>query len=113
MDVKKLVGDKKRWKQYKARAKALPDGYREAVEALERYLMYFGSADGEAAASMFEDLVELFEAAAADGTPVRAIVGENPVEFMEAFIANYSKGGWIERERTRLNDAIKHAAGEA
>jgi hypothetical protein len=52
----------------------------------KRYLTYFGPADGGSAAAMFEDLADLFEQAAADGTPVRAIVGEDPVEFAEAFL---------------------------
>ena len=34
--------EKKQYKQHKARVKQLPDNYRMAVEALERYYMYFG-----------------------------------------------------------------------
>ena len=41
---------------------------------------------------MLEDLADLFEQAAADGTPIREIVGEDPVEFAETFLQNYSKG---------------------
>ena len=85
--------------------------YRTAVDALERYLMYFGPADGGSAAAMFEDLADLFEQAAADGTPVRAIVGEDPVEFAEAFLRNYPGGQWINRERERLTNAIDRVAG--
>lgn len=81
--------DKRRWRQYKARIKALPENYRTAVEALERYLMHFGPGDGSEAASMFEDLADLFEQSAADGTAIRDIVGEDPVEFVEAFVQNY------------------------
>jgi len=55
---------------------------------------------------MFEDLADLFEQAAADGTPVRDIVGENPAEFVETFAANYSTPGWIQRERERLSRTI-------
>ena len=39
----------------------------------------------DSAASMFEDLADLFEQAAADATPIREIVGEDPVEFVDAF----------------------------
>lgn len=78
---------------------------------LQRYLMYFGPADGGSAAAMFEDLADLFEQAAADGTPVRAIVGEDPVEFAEAFLRNYPGGQWINRERERLTNAIDRVAG--
>jgi DNA-binding ferritin-like protein (Dps family) len=107
----KLVGDKKRWRQYKARTRELPDSYRAAVEALERYLMVFGPTDGGSAASMFEDLAELFEQGVANGTSVRALVGEDPLEFAEAFLANYPEG-WMSKERRRLADAIDRAAGD-
>ena len=108
----KVIGDKRRWREYKARTRQLPENYRTAIDALERYLMYFGPADGDSAASMFEDLADLFEQAAADGTPIREIVGEDPVEFVEAFLQNYSKGGWVTRERERLLNAIARAEGE-
>ncbi|SNT16069.1 DNA-binding ferritin-like protein (Dps family) [Streptosporangium subroseum] len=104
--------DKRRWRQYKARVKELPENYRTAVEALERYLMTFGPGDSTEAASMYEDLADLFERSAADGTPIREIFGENPVEFVEAFAQNYSVGSWIGRERERLTSAIERAAGE-
>jgi DNA-binding ferritin-like protein (Dps family) len=107
----KVIGDKRRWWAYKARVKQLPPNYRAAVEALERYLMFFGAADGDSAASMFEDLIDLFEQAAADGTAIREIVGEDPVDFVEAFIQNYTKGGWIIRERDRLTHGIERAEG--
>ncbi len=109
----KLIGDKRRWRAYKERVRRLPDGYRTAVEGIERYLMYFGGADGEDAASMFEDLADLFERAAADGTPIRVIVGDDPVEFVETFIQSYTKSGWVTRERQRLIDAIALAEGDA
>ena len=87
----KVIGDKRRWRQYKARVNALPASYRTAVEAIERYLMHFVPADGDCAASMLEDLADLFEPAAADGTPIRELVGEDPVEFVEAFVQNYRR----------------------
>jgi DNA-binding ferritin-like protein (Dps family) len=107
----KVIGDKRRWREYKARTRQLPENYRTAIDALERYLMYFGPADGDSAASMFEDLADLFEQAAADGTPIRAVVGEDPVEFAEAFLRNYPGGQWINRERERPTNAIDRVAG--
>ncbi|WP_280253918.1 DUF1048 domain-containing protein [Nocardia abscessus] len=103
------LGDKRRWRQYKARAKQLPAGYRTAVEAFERYLMYGGAGGG---VSMFEDLVDLFEQCAADNTPIREVVGEDPVEFIETFARNYHEESWLNRERARLNSAIERVAGE-
>ena len=114
MDIAKLaskvIGDKRRWRQYKARSRQLPSTYRTAIEAVERYLMYNAIPENaDSAASMFEDLADLFEQAAADGTPIREVVGEDPVEFAEAFGQNYSKPGWINRERERLTRAIESA----
>jgi len=108
--IDRMVGEKRRWRQYKARTARLPEGYRRAVGAIERYLMHLGPGDGALAATMFDDLADLFEQAAADGTPVREVVGEDPVEFVDAFIRNYAKGGWIDRQRARLVRDIDEAA---
>jgi DNA-binding ferritin-like protein (Dps family) len=61
---------------------------------------------------MLEDLADLFEQAAADGTPIREIVGEDPEAFVEAFVQNYPEGRWVTREQERLRNAIARAAGE-
>jgi DNA-binding ferritin-like protein (Dps family) len=103
----KVIGPKKRWRAYKARTRQLPSNYRTAVDAVERYLMHFGPMEADSAASLLEDVADLFEQAAADGTPIREIVGEDPVEFVEALVRNYSKGGYVDRERQRLVDAIE------
>ncbi|MER7608815.1 DUF1048 domain-containing protein [Nocardioides sp. NPDC127503] len=111
-----VVGElelKKRWRQLKARKQQLPENHRKAHDAVERYLMYSaGIADGAIVTAMAEDLLELFEQAAADGTPVSAIVGDNPVEFAEEFARNYSEGAWIKKERARLNEAIETITNE-
>lgn len=109
----KVIGDKRRWREYKARIRELPQPYRGAVDAFERYLMVSGGiADGDSAASLLENLADVFEQSAADATPLREIVGNDPVEFIEAFIRNYPEGDWRNRERQRLVDAIDLAAGE-
>ena len=38
--------------------------------------------------AIYEDLIDLFEQSAATGTPIRQIVGEDPVEFIETFVRN-------------------------
>ena len=113
--IEKVTGpfeQKKRYRRYKARVEQLPASYRTAVDALQRYSYYFGGGTAEGALAMLEDLADLFERAAADGTPVREIVGEDPVEFAEAFLRNYPQGSWIVRERDRLTRAIDRATAE-
>jgi len=62
---------------------------------------------------MWEDLADLFEQAAADRTPIRDIVGDDPVGFADAFASNYGTKDWRSRERKRLVDAIRRAEGES
>ncbi|WP_353681944.1 DUF1048 domain-containing protein [Microbacterium sp. ABRD28] len=107
------LADKRRWKAYRARIEALPTPYRTAAKGVERYLMYNGGTDqGELLLQMFDDLAELFESAAADGTPVREVVGDDPVEFVDAFTSNYGIGSWITKEQKRLAAAIEQAEKE-
>jgi DNA-binding ferritin-like protein (Dps family) len=114
--INKVVGDfgdKKRWREYKARTKELPTNYRDAIEALERYVTYFGAiTKGDVLMSMLEDLADLFEQSAVDGTSIRAVVGDDPVEFAETFVQNYSAGQWINKERERLINAVDRVAGD-
>ena len=108
--ISKVVGEKGQWREYKARARQLPATYRTALDALERYLNYCGGSGGDGTA-MYADLIDLFEQSAANGTPIREIVGKDPVEFIEVFVRNYPKGQWIIRERERLTNAIDRVAG--
>ncbi|QIK62022.1 DUF1048 domain-containing protein [Leucobacter viscericola] len=106
--------DKKRWRQYKARKQNLPQNYRTAIDGLERYFMYAGAiVKGDIMMQMMEDLLDLIEQAAADATPIRDIVGDNPVEFAEAFLLNYEDGRWVNKERKRLTDSIDKAVSES
>jgi len=106
-----LIEQKRRYRQYKARTKQLPADYHTAIDALERYLLYFGPGQSDSVLSMLEDLADLFEQSAANGTPIREVVGEDPVEFAEAFLRNNPEGQWISRERERLTNAIDRVAG--
>ncbi|MFE7183200.1 DUF1048 domain-containing protein [Streptomyces erythrochromogenes] len=111
--ISKVIGPKKRWRAYRARVKELPESYRTAVGSIERYLMHFVPTDADSNAAMFEDLADLFEQAAASGTPIREIVGEDPVEFVDAFAQNYSEGGYVPaRARKQLADDLTHAEDE-
>ncbi len=101
---------KKQYKQDKARIDGLPEPYAAAAQAVHRYLLiYPGFTDGDTHVTMLGDLADLWERAAADQAPLRAIVGDDPVEFAESFARAYSGKEWIDKERTRLTDAIDQA----
>ncbi len=101
---------KKQYRRDKARIDALPQPYRGAAQALQRYFVYYaGITDGDTTVTMLSDLADLWERAAADGTPVRDIVGPDPVDFAETFAAAYTGTRWIDKERQRLIDAMDQA----
>jgi DNA-binding ferritin-like protein (Dps family) len=104
---------KKQYKQHRARMDGLAVPYAAAAKAFERYLTYYGGiTDGETLVRMLGDLADLWERAAVDGTPVREIVGEDPVEFAETFAQSYLGTRWIDKERARLTEAIEAAERE-
>ena len=106
------LDQKKHYRQYVARIDALPEPYDAVAKALQRYLTFYGGiVDGETSLKMLSDFVDLWERAAADGTSVRAIVGDDPVEFAEAFADAYSGRQWIDKERARLVKAVAAVEG--
>jgi DNA-binding ferritin-like protein (Dps family) len=107
------IKQKRHYRQYKARIAQLPASYRTAIAGLERYTNYLGGlGDADSILAMLDDLADLFEQGAANRTPIREIVGADPVEFAEAFLRNYPAGHWITRERERLTRAVEQAEAE-
>ncbi|MEU5843580.1 DUF1048 domain-containing protein [Rhodococcus sp. NPDC047139] len=101
---------KKQYKRHAARIDALPAPYDTAAKAVLRYVNYSsGITDGATLVTMVGDLADLWERAAIDGTPVREIVGEDPVEFTETFVQAYTAKQWIDKERARLTSATEDA----
>ncbi|HEX4057213.1 MAG TPA: DUF1048 domain-containing protein [Galbitalea sp.] len=101
---------KRVYNRYRRRLAALPEPYRTVAKALNRYFMYnSGVVDGDVAIGMIGDFTELWERAAADGTPVREIVGDDPAEFADSFAEAYVGKRWIDKERARLTQTIEQA----
>ena len=111
--IEMVVGpleQKKQYREARSKLEALPANYRTAAEAIHRYLMYYGDAPLEKSVQMFQDLVELWEQAAADSSSIADIVGDDPVGFAETFAQAYGGKRWIDKERSRLVEAIDAAA---
>lgn len=101
---------KKQYRQYKARIEGLPEPYRTAAKAFERYFMYNGGiTDGDTTVMimMLGDFADLWERAVVDQTPVSSIVGDDPVAFAEAFSDAYIGKRWVDKERSRLTKTIE------
>ena len=115
--IEALTGSLEQKKQYKAdiaRLAALPEPYRTSGAAFQRYFLYYGAiSEGDTLIQMLSDFADLFEAAANDGTPLRQVIGDDPVEFAETFVQSYNRKEWIDKERTRLISAISDAEAQA
>jgi DNA-binding ferritin-like protein (Dps family) len=61
---------------------------------------------------MFGYFADLWVRAAADGTPIREITGDDPAEFAETFAEAYTGKRWIDKERDRLASAVAEAEKE-
>lgn len=102
---KKLVGDKKEYREYKERVAKLPHDYSVAYSAIERYMYNFAAGDG--IMKVIYDGLSIFEQAAADQAPLKDVVGENPVEFAADLMSNYPEQMWIVKQQDKLRKTIK------
>jgi DNA-binding ferritin-like protein (Dps family) len=107
MFISGMIEQKRRYKQYKARKEALPEKYRKALDAVERYVWNFASGRMDSLLPLMEDLADLFEQSAANGTSIRELVGDDPVEFAETLLRNYPEHMWIDKARRQLTHTIE------
>lgn len=91
--IKLIIGDmeeKRAYKQMMKRVDALPEDYRYAFRKIQHYMFCVGSPDGDTTIftdlSMFTDLVDLFEASAADGRQVLDVTGSDVGRFSDEFM---------------------------
>ncbi|MCI1983924.1 MAG: DUF1048 domain-containing protein [Bifidobacteriaceae bacterium] len=110
-----IIGSKKRYNAYKKVKATLPDDYREAMDALEKYMWNFAKNDDFM--DVLNDVLQMFQENVGDGsTPrpsVRSIVGEDPVEFADEIMAQYPNALWIINYRNKLRDAMKRVEANA
>ena len=102
--------DKERFRQDRKRLEVLPQPYKDAGGAIFHYVMRAGGiSDGDTVVRMMSDLADLLEQASVDGTSLTDLWGDDPVEFMEAFLRAYEDGSWLVKERAKLRTAIRDA----
>lgn len=111
--IENITGSLEQKKQYKeqtSRIKALPQPYAKASLGIHRYLLtQSGITDGDTLVTMFTDLADLFEQAAANGTSLREIIGSDPADFADDFASAYGGQRWTDKERQRLENTINEA----
>lgn len=107
--IKKMIGDKKEYREQMARAEALPEDYRFVFEKIHGYMWSFAGGDGSDMLKTQRELIELFEASAADGKHVLDITGEDVVGFCDEFLRDTKK--WTDNFRKKLNRDMMNKFG--
>lgn len=104
--IKKLVGDKKEYRQMMARVGALPKDYQFVFEKIQNYMWGFAAGDGYDMLKVQYELIELFEAGAAEGRQVLEITGEDVAGFSDELLRN-AKTYTADRREKLNRDVIK------
>ncbi|MEK4031382.1 MULTISPECIES: DUF1048 domain-containing protein [Bacillaceae] len=102
---KKMIQEKREYRAYRKRVNELPEEYRTAMTAIEKYMWNFAKGSGMLA--LLQNVLEMFESSASDGLNVRDIVGNDAAEFADSLLAEFPEETWIDKMRKELRDSIK------
>jgi DNA-binding ferritin-like protein (Dps family) len=111
--IKLIIGDtegnveiRRNYKQFMKRVDALPKDYRFVFRKIKHYMLINGvGPDGDL--MIFTDLVDLFEASAAEGRQVLEVIGSDVGEFCNEFLrASVTYTENTEKLREKLNKEV-------
>ena len=107
--IKKMIGDKKEYREQMARVEALPEDYRFVFEKIHGYMWNFAGGDGSDMLKTQDELIELLEAGAADGKHILDVTGEDVAGFCDEFLRDTKK--WTDNYRKKLNRDMMNEFG--
>ena len=109
-NIKKMFESKREYKQQMARVKALPEDYQYVFKKIQSHMWMFTAGAGYDMMKIHSDLIELFEAGAADGRRVLEITGEDVAAFCDELMRSAST--YTENWREALNRDILKKLGK-
>lgn len=107
---KKIIGDKKEYKNMMARVEAMPKDYRFVFKKIQNYMWSHAGGDGMDMLKVQYDLIDLFETGVADGKRVLEITGEDVAGFCDELLLNTKT--WTTDWHEKLNHDIKKKLGK-
>lgn len=107
--LKKMVGDKKEYRDMMARVKAMPSDYQFVYEKIQKYMWNFAAGDGYDILKLQYELIDLFEAGIADGKHPLDITGEDVAAFADELLSNAKT--YTEKWRNELNRDVAKKLG--
>lgn len=108
--LKKMIGDKREYREQMTRAEALPEDYKFVFKKIQAYLWSFAGGDGSDMLKTQHELIELFEESAADGRHVLEVTGEDVIGFCDEFFRDTRK--WTDTFAKKLNRDLMNKLGK-
>lgn len=109
-NIKKMIQSKREYKKQMARVEALPKEYQYVFKKIQERMWMFAAGAGYDMMKIHDDLVELFEAGAADGKGVLEITGEDVAAFCDELLR--SARTYTEDQREAFNQDILKKVGK-
>lgn len=103
--IQKMREDKQEYRRQMARVERLPEDYKFVYEKIQDYMWSFAGGSGYDMLKTQYDLIDLFEAGAAEGKHVLEITGEDVAGFCDELIRDNKL--WTDRLRKKLNKGMK------
>lgn len=103
-NIKKMVKEKREYKERMARMEALPDDYQYVFKKMQKHMWKFAAGSGYDMIDIQNNLIELFESGAASGKPVLDVTGEDVAAFCDELLRNAET--YTENWREELNRDI-------
>ena len=99
--IKRMISEKKEYREQMARIEALPEDYRFVFEKIHGYIWSFAGGDGSDMLKTQMELIDLFEVSSANGKNVLEVTGEDVIGFCDEFLRDTKK--WTDKFRGKLN----------
>jgi DNA-binding ferritin-like protein (Dps family) len=109
-NIKKMIKSNREYKQQMARVDVLPKDYQYVYKKIQKHMWMFAAGSGYDMLNIHYDLIELFEAGAANGKHVLEITGEDVAAFCEELLRNART--YTEDWRMKLNHDIMNKFGK-
>lgn len=110
LNIGKIVKGKREYRRQMRRVDQLPDDYRFVFKKIQSHMWRFAAGSGYDMLHLQYDLIDLFEAGAAEGKPVLKLTGSDVAAFCDDLLR--SAATYTENWRDDLNRDIQRKLGQ-
>lgn len=110
LNLPKIMKEEREYKQQMARVESLPEDYRFVFKKIQSHMWMFAAGAGYDMVRIHYDLIDLFEAGAAEGKSVLKVTGDDVAGFCDELLKNART--YTEDWRTKMNREIAEKLGK-